>query len=315
VARTLQLPLRHAWVPALVFTWFAFGSAFVALKVGLATAPPFVFSGSRFVVAGGVLLGLVALRGHGRLDVSTRDLALGAAAGVGMILAGQGGATWATQYLAPGMVAVLSSTMPIWAAVLSRVLFGSPLSALGGLGLLAGLGGVAFLALPAGGAEVQLLPALVATAGALGWAAGSLIASRSEIGRRPLLLTSLSMLTGGTLQVLLGLALGEGGHLGLGQVGPAAPVWLYLVLVPALLAFPVLSWLFSRVELEVVNTIAYAVPVVALVMGWLVLGEQISGRTLFAVAVTLSGVALIVWSARRAGPGSAEEPEPEEAAA
>jgi drug/metabolite transporter (DMT)-like permease len=315
VTQILGLPFRHAWAPALVFTWLAFGSAFIALKVGLATAPPFLFSGSRFLLAGGLLLGLVALQSRGRLGVDGRDLALAGAAGVGMILAGQGGATWATQYLAPGMVAVLSSTMPIWAAVMSRLLFGSPLSALAGLGLVAGLGGVAFLAWPASGAEVQLLPAAVATAGAVGWAAGSLIASRSEIGRRPLLLTSLAMLSGGMLQVLLGLALGEGEHLGLAQLGPAAPVWLYLVLVPALLAFPVLSWLFSRVQLEVVNTIAYAVPVVALALGWLLLGEQVSGRTLVAVAVTLAGVALIVLAARRSEAAAIEMPEAEEAAA
>ena len=314
MVQVLQLRLRHAWVLALPFTWLAFGSAFVALKLGLATAPPFLFSGSRFLVAGGVLLGWVALRSRGRLGVGARDLALGCAAGVGMILAGQGGATWATQYLAPGMVAVLSSTMPIWAAIISRVLFGSPLSALAGVGLVAGLGGVAFLAWPAGGPQVQPLPALVATAGALGWAAGSLIASRSEIGRRPLLLTSIAMLSGGALQVLLGLALGEGARLGLAELAPAAPVWLYLVLVPALLAFPVLSWLFSRVQLDVVNTIAYAVPVVALVLGWLLLGEQVTGRTLVAVAVILAGVVLIVWSARRPTE-SVSEPEPEAAAA
>jgi drug/metabolite transporter (DMT)-like permease len=315
VTQILRLLFRHAWAPALVFTWFAFGSAFIALKVGVATAPPFLFSGSRFLVAGGVLLGIVALQSRGRLGVGGRGLALAGAAGVGMILAGQGGATWATQYLAPGMVAVLSSTMPIWAAVMTRLLFGSPLSALAGLGLVAGLGGVAFLAWPVSGAEVQLLPAAVATAGAVGWAAGSLIASRSEIGRRPLLLTSLAMLSGGMLQVLLGLALGEGEHLGLAQLGPAAPVWLYLVLVPALLAFPVLSWLFSRVQLEVVNTIAYAVPVVALALGWLLLGEQVSGRTLVAVAVTLAGVALIVLAARRSEAAAIEMPEAEEAAA
>ena len=81
---------------------------------------------------------------------------------------------------------------------------------------------------------------------------------------------------------------------------------LYLVLVPALLAFPVLTWLFTRVQLDVVNTIAYAVPVVALVLGWLLLGEQVTGRTFVAVVVILAGVVMIVWSARRQA-----EPEPE----
>jgi drug/metabolite transporter (DMT)-like permease len=77
----------------------------------------------------------------------------------------------------------------------------------------------------------------------------------------------------------------------------------------------VLSWLFSRVQLEVVNTIAYAVPVVALVLGWLLLAERVTGRTLIAVVVILGGVALIVWSARRAEPARVEEPEPDAAAA
>jgi drug/metabolite transporter (DMT)-like permease len=306
---------RHGWLVAIPFTWVAFGSAFIALKVGLASAPPFLFSGSRFLVAGAVLLGWIALRTGGRLEMGARDFALAGAAGVGMIFAGQGGATWAIQYLAPGMVAVLSSTMPIWAAVISRLMFGSPLSALAVIGLVAGLGGVAFLAWPAGGAQVAPLPAVITTAGALGWAAGSLIASRSAIGRRPLLLTSFAMLSGGLLQLILGLVMGEGAQLSFARLGASAPAWIYLVLIPALVGFPVLSWLFSRVQLEVVNTIAYAVPVVALVLGWLLLAERVTGRTLIAVVVILGGVALIVWSARRAEPARVEEPEPDAAAA
>jgi drug/metabolite transporter (DMT)-like permease len=115
--------------------------------------------------------------------------------------------------------------------------------------------------------------------------------------------------------VVLGLVLGEGSRLSLAQLGPSAPAWIYLVLVPALIAFPVLSWLFSRVQLEVVNTIAYAVPVVALVLGWLLLGEQVTGRTLIAVAVILAGVALIVLSARRPERSREEETQRDAAAA
>lgn len=293
-----QLP-RRAWVAcALPIVWIAFGSAFVALKVGVATAPPFLFSGARFVLVGTLLLAWSAWRARGRLDVSRQDMLIAAATGGGLIFAGQGAASWASQYLTPGIVAVLTSTMPLWAALIGWVALGTRVARLGAVGLVAGFAGVVFLVWPTSRAGIQLLPAVVTTAGAVGWAAGALFASRSSFARRPTLMTALQMLVGGGLQVLVGLGSGEAGQVGLHQVVPAIPVFLYLVVVPALIGFPLFTWLLTNVPLHVANTVSYAAPVVALTLGWLLLGQQVTPRTLAGVAVILVGVGLIVWSAK-----------------
>ena len=286
-------------IAVLPLIWLTVGSAFVALKVGVTDVPPFLFSGSRFVLVGLILLGWSAWRTRGRLALTRTDVAISAATGAGMIMAGQGGASWATQYLNPGIVATLSSTMPLWAAVLSLIAFRSRLGPLAVLGLLAGFAGVAVLAWPAKGAVIPFLPALVVSIGSVAWAAGALLVSRSDVARRPVLMTSIQMLVGGGLQVLLGLAGGETAALTAGHVAQVLPVFVYLVVVPGLIGFPLLTWLLRTVELHIANSVAYAVPVVALGLGWLLLGEQISMRTLACIAVILAGVALLIWSGRR----------------
>ena len=293
---------------ALPVVWITVGSAFVALKLGIAEVPPFLFSGVRFLGVGLLLLLWSAWRTGGHLGLRRGDVLIAAATGAGMIMAGQGSASWATQYLTPGIVAVLSSTMPIWAVVLSMALVHTRRAPIAMVGLLMGFAGVALLAWPAGGSRIATLPALITLVGAIGWGAGSLLVSRSEIARRPVLMTGLQMLVGGFLQFALGLAGGELNSLSARHLNAALPVFAYLVAVPGLIGFPILTWLFTKVELHVVNTTAYVVPVVALVLGWLVLGETVTVRTLACVAVTLAGVGLIVVGSRR----PASQPEAED---
>jgi len=284
---------------ALPVVWLTIGSAFVALKIGLADLPPFIFSGSRFLVVGALLLAWTLWRSGPNLRLGRGDLLIAGATGAGMIMAGQGSASWATQYLSPGIVAVLSSTMPIWAVILSVTLVQARPGPIALAGLVAGLAGVALLAWPNGGSGIALLPALVTTVGAVGWGAGSLLVSRSQLAQRPVVMTSVQMLVGGGLQLALGLVGGELGSLTGAHVSAALPVFVYLVVVPGLIGFPILTWLFSKVDLQVVNTTAYVVPVVTLLLGWLVLGDTITTRTLVCVALTLVGVSLIVFGSRR----------------
>ena len=317
--RFLRIPINRGKLPsgvwaiaALPVVWFAFGSAFVGLKVGVATLPPFLFSGSRFLLVGTLLIAWSTWRTGGRLELSRREALVAGSAGAGLILAGQGSASWASQYMAPGMVAVLGSTMPLWAALIGWITLGTRLALQGMIGLVAGFAGVVFLAWPSSGAGVPLIPALVTTAGAIGWAAGALIASRAGPGRRPALMTGLQMLTGGSLQLLVGLFSGEAPRLALHPLLPAVPVFVYLVVVPGLIGFPLFIWLLTTVPVHVANTVAYAAPVVALALGWILLGEQVTARTLGGVGVILAGVAMIVTSARRAPTRRPQEASAEE---
>ena len=293
-----KLP-RVTWAAAaLPVVWFTQGSTFVALKVGVASVPPFLLSGTRFVLVGLLLLTWAAWRAGWRIHIERRDVMLAAGTGLGLFLAGQGSASWSSQFLAPGVVAVLTSTIPLWAALIGLVAFRTGLGKLGSVGLLAGFAGVAFLAWPGAGTIVAAGPALLVVAGAGCWGAAVVVVSRSGIGRRPALITSIQALLGGGLQIVLGLATGEADHVQLGAAVAAIPAFAYLVVVSSLIGFPLLTWLLSEVRVDIANTASYVAPVIALALGWLLLAERITPRTLGGVAVILVGVAAMVWSAR-----------------
>ena len=282
--------------------WLAQGSTFVVLKVGVTEVPPFLFSGARFVVVAVLLLGWSAWRAGWRMKVDRRELLLAAATGAGFFFAGQGSATWSSQFLPAGVVAVLNSTMPLWAAMMGWLVFRTRIGILGLLGLIAGFGGISFLAWPGAGTGVAVGPALFVVAGAACWATAALVVNRSGIGRRPILITGLQSLVGGMLQMTAAAVTGEISRVGSHSVVSAIPAFAYLVVVSSLIGFPVLTWLLSQVRVDIANTAAYVAPVIALTLSWLLLGETVTARTLAGVAVILAGVVLIVWSSRRIPP-------------
>src|ERR1041385_1547988 len=175
----VSLPLRKrsaallATPAALVALWLLFGSAFIGLKVGVTAVPPFLFSGSRFLVAGAILLAWSAWRAGWRLDLSLGDVVAAGLVGLGLMAAGQGAASWSSRYLSPGVLAVLVTTVPLWVALLSWLFLRERPSWPVLIGIAVGFAGVAFLASPSGGAGLTLLPALVVLGGAAAWAMAS----------------------------------------------------------------------------------------------------------------------------------------------
>src|SRR5579859_3563663 len=164
------LPSRWRVPAALGLVYIAFGGAFVAGKVGVDAMPPLLFAAPRFLLAGILLLAWAAWSEGGRLRLSLRELVEAALIGIAIIAVGQGSAIWAISQVQPALVAVLSSTMPLWATVLSLVFLRGRVSLLAVAGLATGFVGACFLAAPSGGG-VRLLPVLVVGMGTVAWAA------------------------------------------------------------------------------------------------------------------------------------------------
>jgi drug/metabolite transporter (DMT)-like permease len=302
---SLRLPTRFQTPAALVGVWLLFGSAFVAVRVGVhgpGAVPPFLFSGTRFLVAGTIMLGWSAWRAGWRLDLRLADLAAAAAVGVGLLVGGQGAAAWASQYVPAGILAVLITTVPVWIVLFSWLFLRQRPALVVLLGVLTGFAGVAFLASPSGGVKLGVVPALVVLGGSMSWAGASLYGSRTAISRRPLTATSIQLLAAGTVQTLLGLGLGEAGAVHLAALtGSAGLAWLFLLLGASLIGFPLFTRLMATTAPAVANTQSYVSPVVTLFLGWLLLGEPLAPRTLIAAGVTLASVALIVTANGRRG--------------
>ena len=315
----LRLPLRLQTPAVLVGVWLLFGAAIVAVRIGVhgpGAVPPFLFSGSRFLVAGAILLTWAAWRAGWRLDLRLADLAAATVVGVGLLVGGQGAMSWASQYVPAGILAILITTVPIWIVVFSWLFLRQRPPLVVGLGILTGFAGVAFLASPSGSAAVAIAPLVVIIGGSISWAAAAVYGSRTAISRRPLTATGIQLLTGGIVQTLLGLGLGEAGGVHLAALtGPAGLAWIFLLLGPSLIGFPLFTRLMATTPPAVANTQSYVSPVVTLFLGWLLLSEPVGPRTLAAAGVTLASVALIVTAngrrtARRAaveGPGVERE--------
>ncbi|MGH7882633.1 MAG: DMT family transporter [Candidatus Dormibacteraceae bacterium] len=297
--KRFSYPLRSfSWqVPAaLAALWLAFGGVFVAGKIGVTAAPPFLFNGPRFMIAGVILLGWTVWREKG-LRLSWRELLEAAGVGLLIIAAGQGSAMWGLTSMPAGLVAVLSATMPLWLTLLSLLFLHRGIPKLGAVGLVVSFIGACLLASPSG-SGAKALPLVLLMLGMVAWAGGALLASQSKVGRRPLLLSSLQMLFGGAAQLGLAFGLGEPVHFHWSTVltGPVVGAFAFSLFGSSLIGFTAYAWLLRNAPPTIANSFAYAAPVVAIFLSWLILKDPVGPRTMVLAVVVLAGLAVLIWS-------------------
>jgi drug/metabolite transporter (DMT)-like permease len=129
---------------------------------------------------------------------------------------------------------------------------------------------------------------------AASWAWGSVISKSAPLPKSPFLATSLEMIAGGVLCLLVAVLSGELEGFQVSKVtGRATMAWLYLVVFGSLVAFTAYIWLLGVTSIAKVGTYAYVNPIVAVLLGWAVLGEPVTWRTVVAAAIILLGVALV----------------------
>lgn len=309
-------PRNRLWI-ALGTVWITFGAAPVGARIGVTHVPPFLFGGTRFVLAGLLLLGLLAVVDRGQLRLTWRELGEAALIGAAMIAVGQGSLNWAVTEVTPGVVAVFIATVPLWATLIGRAFLGLRVGPLAAAGLAGGIAGTALLAMPSSGAGVRPVVALIMAGGALAWSAASLFARGARIASRPLLLAALQMLIGGALQLGVAAVSGEPARFSPALATQPAVVatFLYLLVFTGILGFIAFSWLLRSASPPVANSQAYVAPVIAILLGWLLLGEPVSGRAVVAAGLAIAGVALLIVAQGRAAArtAAADEELPEAA--
>lgn len=284
-------PRRLLVWTALLTVYVVWGSTYLGIALTLETMPPLLSAAARFLLAGGILFALIGWRAR----PSRREWAAAAVTGVPLLALGNGGVVWAQQTVDTGPAALLIASVPLWIALLDRVVFGRRLSwpALAGLGL--GFLGIALLVDVRGTGGVDLGGALILIGAALSWATGSLLARGAALPPRPLVGVSMQMLCGGVVLAVAGLAAGEAGEVDPGTVSARSLGGLaYLVVFGSLVAFTAYVWLLRTTRTSTVATYAYVNPVVAVALGWLVLDEAVTGRMLVAGGIIVAAVALIV---------------------
>jgi drug/metabolite transporter (DMT)-like permease len=278
------------------------------------TMPPLLAAGVRYGTAG--LIMLVALVAHARWRSSNEPAERPTRAHVRsafiigslLLLGGNGGVVLAELRNPSGIAAVLVATVPIWLAVFDAIVTRRRPSPLVIGGLVAGIAGVAVLLAPVEGlGHLDPIGVLLVLGAAISWAAGSLYARHAPLPRSGLLGTALEMMAGGVVLVAAGTLLGEVGRTDVTQFSLSSIVAIaYLVVFGSIVAFTAYTWLLANVPVSTVGTYAYVNPIVAVALGALILGEQITPRTLIAAAIIIGAVVAMVSGRPRA----TEEPGP-----
>ena len=290
-AVTTAAPAWKVWT-GLWIVYIVWGSTYLAIRVMVETVPPLLGAGVRFTIAGAVMLAVLSVRRSVR---PTRAQVLSALA-IGTLLPGANAVvTVAEQEVPSNVAALLIASVPLWVLVMRRA-SGEPVSRAGMAAVLVGFAGVALLLRPgeqSGDASVLALGAVVV--GAVMWASGSFASPRVQLPRDPLVSTGWQMLLGGVVIVAAGLVVGEASEVDPEAFSLRSVVALaYLVVFGSWLAFTAYAWLLQNAPISKVSTYAYVNPVVAIVLGFLILDEVITPITFVGAAIIVVAVALVV---------------------
>ncbi len=311
---TAASPTRIA--VALVTLYLVWGSTYLAIRVAVETIPPFTHSAVRFLIAGAILYALTIRRGDAANDRPTRIQWRDATIVGGLLLAGGNGlVAVGEQTIASGIAALIIATLPIWMAILGRAFFGVVLTRTIVAGTVIGFVGVAVLVGPSGGGgSLDLFGVLAVLLSPVFWATGSLYSRTAHAPRRPLVSTAMQMLGGSAVLFLLALVSGDIFAVRLADITPVSLAAVgYLIVVGSLVGYTAYIWLLRVAPISLVATYAYVNPVVAVFLGWLILGEPLEPRTIVAGAIIVLAVAVIVRArggeAGRARAGDAAPPD------
>ena len=109
-------PARSLIIAAFAVIYLVWGSTYLAIRFAIETLPPFLMAGSRFFVAGLIMLAISQRRAPGR--PTTLEWKNGAVIGACLLLGGNGGVTFAEQFISSGLAALLVATVPLFMALL-----------------------------------------------------------------------------------------------------------------------------------------------------------------------------------------------------
>lgn len=280
---------------ALFALYFIWGSTYLAIRFALAGFPPLLMAGIRFLIAGSLLFGFMRWRGA---PMPTRSQWIGSILVGALLLAGgNGGVTYAEQWVSSGLAAVWVATMPVWAALFAG-LWGKWPSKVEWAGLALGFAGVVILNFE-GNLRANPIGAIALTIATICWAFGSVWSRHLSLPAGPMA-SAAQMLAGSAILIPVGLMSGER-ITAVPDFGAISAV-LYLVVFGSLIAFSSYAYLLRKVRPTLATSYAYVNPMVAVLLGVVLGGEKISTAGVVAMLTILGGVALVSLGKEKANP-------------
>ena len=291
---------RSAWL-ALAIVYVVWGSTYLGIELAVRTMPPFLMASMRFLIAGPLLYVWATRRGDRSDRPTARHWLSAFLIAAPMLAIGNAAVGWAEQTIDTGTASLIIASVPLWMALLDRVFYAQRLARTMVIGLVVGFGGVGLLVAP-GGSGAGDSRAILLVFSSLAWALGSLYSRQAPQPQRPLVAAAMQMTAGGLILAVVSAVSGEASGFHVSQVSLES--WLglaYLVVAGSLTAYTAYMWLLREVPTSLVGTYAYVNPVVAVMLGTVVLGEPLTWRTLVGGGVILASVALIVSAPKPRG--------------
>lgn len=302
--------LRVAFAFALVYVFW--GSTYLGIRIGVEHIPPMLMTGTRFLIAGVLMLAWCAITGR-RISV---NLAQGVRLGIiGALLLSVANPVLARaeEAVPSGLAALIVSATPLWFLLIDTWMFrGDHLSRRGLAGLLLGIAGIVVLLWPKlremSSSPLDrrvLLAALTLPLGSLAWALGSALSKRWQQNIDAFSATGWQMTIAGALNLCMAFALGD----------PARAQWTasgigaiaYLIVFGSWVGYSAYIWLLQNVPMPKVATYAYVNPVVAVFLGWLLANETVDRYILAGSVIIVGAVALVTSAKVRSKAGAAVE--------
>lgn len=292
---------------ALGLVYVVWGSTYLAIRVVVDEMPPFLMAGSRFLMAAAVMLAIGAALRHAVPKAKEAGTAM--LVGLFLLLGGNGCVVWAEQYISSGMAALLVASLPLCILLLELVLpNGERPTRLTSAGIFLGFIGVVTLLWPSltTGAQSALWAQGLVLLGTFLWAIGTLIGRRMAVPSSGVFNSAFTMLGGGLGLAVAALISGEPARLHLAAISPGAwGYFAYLVVFGSLVAFSAFTWLVQHVRPDLVSTYAYVNPVVAVILGVLILREPIDGWMLAGATLVVASVAIVIQGGKTREPAPA----------
>ncbi len=282
---------------ALFVVYFGWGSSYLAGRVAVDAVPPFMLAAARNLAAGLPVCAWVVLSRRWR-PASGRAWLKAAVSGSLMFLGGNALLFAGMPAIGSGITAVIATTIPLW--ILLMVWVSDAAAAARPrelLGVGVGLTGLMLLLEPwklSGVDRIDPIGATLVVVSAITWSLGSVLARRWQ-GAPSAQGMVMQQITGGAACAVVSLSLGEHASLTTAALGASILVaFAYLVIVGSMIGIAAYLWLLSHESPAKASSYAFVNPLVAVTLGWLVLGEPITARTLLAAAITIAGVALVL---------------------